>query len=74
MAKSCPHLEYHKSKGEKQFETARGYCTIAKAFVQPMRADICTHRYGLHHERDCEIYQAHVDDEETVHESDGGNS
>jgi hypothetical protein len=53
----CPHLEYRETAGEQAFETARAYCAVADEFVQPMRADICTGRYGLAPSEDCEIYR-----------------
>ena len=86
MVETCPYLEYRTSEGEMHFETARGYCTAVEEFVQPMRADICNDRYGLHHASDCEIYRAQTesesaDDESAAEsktknatESDGGQS
>jgi hypothetical protein len=54
---TCRHLEYRTEAGERAFETARAYCTVVDAFVQPMRADVCNARYGLDPERDCEWYE-----------------
>lgn len=54
---ACPHLEYRREAGDQSFETERAYCTVADRFVQPMRADICTERYGLDPASDCEIYR-----------------
>ncbi|MFB6108769.1 MAG: hypothetical protein ABEJ82_08020 [Haloplanus sp.] len=54
---TCPHLEYRLEDDDHRFETARAYCTVAEAFVQPMRADVCNDRYELDHETDCEIYR-----------------
>ena len=55
----CPQLVYRRSDEDKSFEHERPYCTVAETFVQPMRADICANRYGLAHERHCEIYRDH---------------
>ncbi|PCR90600.1 hypothetical protein [Natrinema ejinorense] len=58
----CPYLEYRDESADRgPFDEARAYCTAADRFVQPMRADICTDRYELVHERDCEIYRDHDD-------------
>jgi hypothetical protein len=54
---ACPHVEYRETDGEQSFDTARAYCAVAERFVQPMRADICTERYGLDPAADCEIYR-----------------
>lgn len=54
---ACPHLEYRRESDDHAFETERAYCTVADRFVQPMRADICTERYGLDPASDCEIYR-----------------
>jgi len=54
---TCPHLEYRREVDEERFETARAYCSIAREFVQPMRADICNDRYDLDHASHCEIYR-----------------
>jgi hypothetical protein len=54
---TCRHLEYRTEVDEQSFETARAYCTVVDAFVQPMRADICNARYDLDPERDCEWYE-----------------
>lgn len=67
---TCPFLEYRRSSGERTFDHERPFCTAAEEFVQPMRADICNGRYGLAHERDCEIYLAHATEESP--ETDGG--
>lgn len=53
----CPHLEYRKGAGDRQFGTARAYCTVVGAFVEPMRADVCNRRYGLDPAEDCEFYR-----------------
>jgi len=55
----CPHLAYKNESDDHQFDTIRAYCTAAKRFVQPMRADICNDRYGLDHAEHCEIYREH---------------
>ncbi|MFB6101072.1 MAG: hypothetical protein ABEJ73_00720 [Haloplanus sp.] len=55
---SCPYLDYRDAAGDHQFDTERAYCTAVDSFVQPMRADICTDRYDLDHETDCEFYRA----------------
>ena len=54
----CPHLDYRTAAGEQSFEVPRAFCTVADEFVQPMRADVCTARYGLDPSEDCEIYLA----------------
>lgn len=53
----CPHLEYRTAAGDRQFGTARAYCTVTDEFVEPMRADVCNRRYGLVPEAHCEIYR-----------------
>ena len=58
---SCPFLEYRDAAGDRSFDVARAYCTANDAFVQPMRADICTDRYALDHAEHCEIYREHAD-------------
>lgn len=58
---SCPYLAYRDEANGKQFERARAYCTAADRFVQPIRADLCTDRYDLAHDRHCEIYLEHAD-------------
>lgn len=65
MGDRCPYFEYRQLEGT-DTETPRGYCNAAEQFVQPMRADICNGRYGLFHETDCEIYQAHAGDDDDV--------
>lgn len=67
----CPYLEYRDRTDETEtgelksddttFEEPRAFCTVVDEFVQPMRADICNDRYGLNHERHCEIYRGHVE-------------
>jgi len=52
----CPYLDYRREDADHEFETERAYCTAVDAFVQPMRADICTGRYDLDHTTDCEFY------------------
>ncbi|QLG26610.1 hypothetical protein HUG10_03235 [Halorarum halophilum] len=56
---TCPHLEYREGDGSREFETARAFCTVAERFVQPVRADICTERYDLDPEADCEYFREH---------------
>lgn len=56
---NCPHLEYRREAGDRAFERARAYCTVADRFVEPMRADLCNDRYDLAHDRHCEIYHDH---------------
>ena len=56
---ACPYLDYRTESNDQTFDHERPYCTVAEEFVQPMRADICNGRYGLIHDRDCEIYIAH---------------
>lgn len=55
---ACPHLEYRDADDDREFETARAFCTVAETFVQPVRADICNERYDLHPEEDCEYFRA----------------
>ena len=55
---ACPHLSYRRESDDQSFDRERAYCTVAGRFVQPMRADICTERYGLDPVSDCEIYRA----------------
>ncbi len=59
MTDSCPHLDHRHEAGDLSFETARPYCEIQSAFVEPMRADICRARYDLRPRTDCEIYRDH---------------
>jgi hypothetical protein len=54
----CPHLEYREASGDRSFDVARAYCTVADEFVEPMRADVCNARYGLVPSEDCELYRA----------------
>lgn len=70
---TCPYLEYRRVANELSFETERAYCGAAERFVQPMRADICNDRYGLDHERHCEIYREHADDVDESEQSGGGS-
>jgi hypothetical protein len=69
----CPYLDYRDGGNEptdgtnateSTFDTPRAFCTVVEEFVQPMRADICNDRYGLEHERHCEIYREHESVEE----------
>ncbi|MFH5798477.1 hypothetical protein [Haladaptatus sp. DYF46] len=64
----CPYLDYRNGGNEptdqanateRVFDEPRAFCTVAGEFVQPMRADICNDRYGLEHDRHCEIYRGH---------------
>jgi hypothetical protein len=57
MGDVCEHLEYREAADGQSFEHARPYCTVVDAFVQPMRADVCSMRYGLDPETDCEFYR-----------------
>ncbi|WP_313695876.1 hypothetical protein [Halorarum halobium] len=57
---TCPHLEYRDSHGEREFETARAFCTVTDTFVQPVRADICNERYDLDPEADCKYFREHA--------------
>ena len=63
----CPYLDYRDGSDESNpattFDEPRAFCTAVNEFVQPMRADICNDRYGLRHERHCEIYREYEDDE-----------
>lgn len=62
---TCPYLAYCTADGScdsnenTEFETPRAFCTVAETFVQPVRADICNERYGLHPEDDCEYFREH---------------
>lgn len=70
----CPYLDYRDGSEEASgdgttgdgtaFAEPRAFCTVLDEFVQPMRADICNDRYGLQHERHCEIYRGHVGEDE----------
>ena len=53
---TCPYLDYRESDEDHEFETARPYCTVAEAFVSPMKADICNDRHEFAHDRDCELF------------------
>ncbi|MDZ7702561.1 MAG: hypothetical protein U5J98_11155 [Halobacteriales archaeon] len=55
----CPYLEFRDAAGEASFERERPYCGAAERFVQPMRADVCSERYGLEPAEHCEIYREH---------------
>ena len=59
---TCPYLTYRESNDGVEFDHERAFCTVADAFVQPMRADICNDRYDLHHAEHCEIYLEHEAD------------
>jgi len=54
---ACPHLEYRKFDGDREFDAARAFCTVADEFVRPVHADICHERYGLDPESDCGIFR-----------------
>lgn len=56
---ACPYLEFRDAAGDQSFAHERPYCRAADEFVQPMRADICSERYGLVPAEDCEIYREH---------------
>ncbi|WP_418281022.1 hypothetical protein [Halorubrum sp. DTA98] len=56
MSDGCPHLAYRTDGDGKSFDVARAFCTVTDSFVQPMRADVCTARYGLSPADDCEFY------------------
>lgn len=56
---TCPYLEYRASGDGRVFDVERAFCTVTGSFVQPMRADICTDRYDLHHAEHCEIFIEH---------------
>ena len=60
MTEPCPYLEYRaRDDCEREFPTARAYCTAADRFVQSMRADVYNDRYDLSHAQHCEIYREH---------------
>lgn len=56
---ACPYLEFRDAAGGTSFDHERPYCTAAEQFVQPMRADICSERYGLAPDEHCEIFREH---------------
>ena len=56
---TCEYLEYREADDEREFETARAFCTVVDEFVQPVRADVCNERYGLDPAADCEYYRDH---------------
>ena len=58
-AMACPYLEYRADAGGQAFDHERPFCSVADAFVQPMRADVCAERYGLVPRDHCEIYRDH---------------
>jgi hypothetical protein len=53
---TCPYLDYRDSDEDHEFDSERPYCTVAEAFVSPMKADICNDRHQFHHESDCELF------------------
>jgi hypothetical protein len=53
----CSYLEYRTEGDGQSFDTERAYCTAVDEFVQPMRADICSRRFGLEPGTDCEHYR-----------------
>ena len=55
----CPYLEFRAAAGEASFAHERPYCTAAERFVQAMRADVCSERYGLSPDAHCEVYREH---------------
>ncbi|MFW5940141.1 MAG: hypothetical protein ACOCSD_08565 [Halolamina sp.] len=57
MPDTCEFLERRQADDGVSFEHERPYCTAVDAFVQPMRADVCSRRYGLDPETDCEFYR-----------------
>lgn len=59
MIDGCPHLDYRETANGMEFAVRRAYCTVAERFVRPVKADICTERYGLTPADHCEIYRAH---------------
>jgi len=61
---TCPFLEYRHADDEYEFDHERPYCAVQEEFVSPMKADICNDRFDFEHETDCEIYKAHVAEEE----------
>lgn len=69
---SCPYLVYRESGDGLEFEVARAFCTVTASFVQPMRADVCTDRYGLRHAEHCEIYLGHEGSDDD--QRDGGEA
>ena len=58
---ACPFLEYRCTSAEREFDEPRAYCSVVDRFVQPMRADVCTDRFDLAHDRHCEIYLEDAD-------------
>lgn len=53
---ACHYLEFREADAGTTFEHARPFCTAVEQFVQPMRADICSERYGLTPDEHCEFY------------------
>jgi hypothetical protein len=58
----CPYLEYRSHDDRNEFEHPRAYCTVAEAFVSPVKADICNDRDRFSHAEHCSIYQGTADD------------
>ena len=54
---SCPYLDYRTTAGDAEFERERPYCTIAEAFVSPMKADICNARHDFDYATHCDVYR-----------------
>jgi hypothetical protein len=69
---TCPYLSYQRSDGEREFDHDRPYCTIQRAFVSPMQADVCNDRYGYSHAEHCDIYLAETRETGVELEPDGG--
>jgi hypothetical protein len=76
MADRCPHLDYRTGDGDREFGTARAYCTVADRFVRPVRADVCRARYDLDPGTHCEIYREHegIEDPWLTGDGDGDGS
>jgi hypothetical protein len=71
---TCPFLVY-RDLSEVDAPAERAYCTAAGQFVQPLRADLCNDRYDLAHDEHCEIYLAHLEEDETaIDATEGGNT
>lgn len=59
MDPKCRYLRYRTKTdtSEFEFEESRPYCEVIDAFVEPMRADICTKQHGFSPTVHCEFYR-----------------
>jgi hypothetical protein len=56
---ACPHLAFCDAADGRTFDRERPRCGVTDSFVQPMRADVCSERYGLTPAAHCEVYRDH---------------